>query len=244
MTHSYVSWKQWHGHDFGYYSHETALYFELELRQCGLGKIDGLKVGELGFGNGAFAGWVRDQKGNWIGREAIQVLSDRAAAKGFVTVGPHTTFAGTLGSSALDAIVAFDVLEHLGIDQIKNFLNDAWIALNPGGILIARLPSGDSPFVGQIFHGDLTHRTLLGSSAVKQLAGETGFEVLQQRAPAFPLMGFGLNRKLRRLIVYGLQTMVAWCVRSIIMGNSQAVISPNMLVVLGKPVKPPSETRL
>lgn len=234
MSQAYLNWKGWNDLTFGQYSHEQARYFEHELRRSGLPNLRGLRIGELGYGNGEFAAWVRDQGGNWLGQEQIPQLLDRATAAGFDVVPPPATFSHTAGAEQLDAIVAFDVLEHLGIQDIRDFLADAQIALKQGGLVLARLPSGDSPFVGAIYYGDLTHRTLLGSSAVSQLAEEAGFVPCQRRIPSLPLSGFGLLTTLRRVFVHGLQTVTSWLVRNLIMGNADAVISPNMWVVLKK----------
>lgn len=232
MCQVYLTWKAWSDRGFGQYSDEQALYYDLELRRSGLHNLCGLRIGEFGYGIGDFAGWVNDRGGDWLGLEIIPELLKRAASAGYAIVCPPATFSGAAGPEKLDAIVAFDVLEHLEVQEIRDFLTDARIALKPAGLLLARLPCGDSPFVGAIYYGDLTHRTLLGSSAVAQLALETGFELCQCRPPSFPLYGFGPVKTFRRIVVHGINTLVYWGVRNLIMGKSEAVISPNMWVVL------------
>lgn len=239
MNVRYLTWKHWRDSDFGTYSPDISLYFKLELQLSGITRIDGIRVGELGFGNGAFAGWIRDQHAHWMGIEVIQALLDRAKSRGFEAVFFDSTFTKELGCASLDVIIALDVLEHLSLEQIRDFLSDAWAALNSRGKLIVRLPCGDSPFVGSIYHGDLSHRTLLGSGAIGLLAHEANFRVLQIRAPAFPLAGFPLRRTVSRVIVYFIQNCISWFLKNIIIGNKQAVISPNMVVVLEKSTQPP-----
>jgi SAM-dependent methyltransferase len=234
MTDCYVGWKGWHGTDFGRFGLKDALYYAQELHASGIASVVGLKVGELGYGNGAFAGWVRQAGGHWVGREAIPEIQQRAAQAGFEVIASETDFSKVSGPGKLDLIVAFDVIEHLDLDAIRSFLREAKEALSPGGLLLVRLPSGDSPFSGAIYRGDLTHRTLLGSSAARQLAMEAGLDVCQVRSPVLPVWGLGPVRAMRRMAARIMQALAFSFVRHVLMGHSAAVLSPNMIVVLRK----------
>lgn len=235
MTSGYMEWKRWRSADFGRVGPEDALYFKRELHTSGISSLVGLRVGELGYGNGAFAGWVRAAGGLWAGREAIPELQQRAVDAGFEVIGPAVEFSDVCGRGNLDLIVAFDVIEHLEIGAIRSFLRETREALRPGGLLLLRFPSGDSPFSHAIYCGDVTHRTALGSSAVRQLAEEVGLDVEQIRSPVLPITGFGVRRALRRMSVLIMQSIVFRLIRTVLMGNSLAVVSPNMVVVFRKP---------
>lgn len=232
MTDRYIEWKDWSAADFGCFAEDQDVYYLQELRASGIGSVRGLRVGELGYGNGAFAGWVQRGGGCWVGREAIPELHQRAIDAGFNAIAPDLAFSHLWGRESLDLIVAFDVVEHLEIGAIRSFFYETLEALRPGGRLILRLPSGDSPFSSAIYRGDLTHRTLLGSSAVRQLADETGLEVSQIRSPVLPTSGYGAIRVLRRTSVRAAQALAFRFIRLILMGNATAVVSPNMIVVL------------
>lgn len=234
MTDSYSEWKGWYEADFGNFGAEDALYYAKELHASGINSVRGLRVGELGYGNGAFAGWVRKAGGHWVGCEAIPELQQRAEDAGFDVIASQADFSSVYGPEKLDLIVAFDVIEHLELDVIRSFLIEAMTALRPGGLLLLRLPSGDSPFSGAIYRGDLTHRTLLGSSAIRQLAVEAGFEPWQVRSPMVPLCGLGLVRAARRMASRLMQILAFSFVRKLLMGNDTAVLSPNMIVALRK----------
>lgn len=234
MTDRYLEWKGWDGKAFGQLDPEDPPYFRKELRACGVESLRGLKVGEIGFGNGAFAAWTRQQGGQWVGREANPELQQRALQAGFSVISEGESFETTDGGGQLDLLVAFDVLEHLELGAIRSFLKEAKDTLKVGGRLIFRIPSGDSPFSGVFFHGDPTHRTLLGSKAVAQLALEAGLEICQVRSPVQPIRGQGPVRSLRRLAVRGIQRLVFSLIRNVLMAESTAVVSPNMLVVLRK----------
>ena len=234
MTDCYVGWKSWHGADFGRFGHEDDLYYTQELHASGIASVLGLRVGELGYGNGAFAGWVRKAGGHWVGREAIPELQQRAAEAGFDVIASESDFSKACGSGKLDLMVAFDVIEHMELDAIRSFLGEAKEALRSGGLLIVRFPSGDSPFSNANYRGDLTHRTLLGSSAARQLAMEAGLEVCQVRSPTLPVWGLGPMRAARRMAIRLLQILAFSFVRHVLMGHCNAVLSPNMVVVLRK----------
>jgi len=232
MTDRYLEWKGWDGTPFGQLDLEDPPYFSKEMQACGVESMRSLKVGEVGFGNGAFAAWARQEGGMWVGREANPELRQRAAAAGFQVIGEGEPFSAGFGP--LDLLVAFDVLEHLELEGIRAFLREANAVLRLGGLLVFRVPSGDSPFSGVYFRGDCTHRTLLGSSAVRQLALEAGLEVVQVRAPALAVTGLGPVRLLRRTMVRFLQAMAFWFIRNVLMGQPDAVVAPNMVVVLRK----------
>jgi 2-polyprenyl-3-methyl-5-hydroxy-6-metoxy-1,4-benzoquinol methylase len=236
MADGYVTWKAWQPEDFGRVDAEMAVYYNEELHASGVASVRGLTVGELGYGNGSFAGWVRAQGGFWAGREAIPELQQRAADAGFETISADVDFSQVCGRGKVDVIVAFDVIEHLEIAAIRSFLHETREALRPGGLVLLRLPSGDSPFSQAIYRGDLSHRTALGSSAVRQLAEEVGLDVAQIRSPVLPVVGLGALRGMRRAVVLLLRSMVFRFVGTILMGNSGAVVSPNMLVVFRRPV--------
>jgi SAM-dependent methyltransferase len=235
MTDAYLEWKAWRHEDFGHFDAEAAVYYRQELHASGVSSVRGLTVGELGYGNGAFAGWVRAAGGLWAGREEIPELQQRAADAGFEVIASDVDFSHLRGRGRLDVVVAFDVVEHLEIGAIRCFLQETRDALRPGGLVLLRLPSGDSPFSDAIYRGDLTHRTVLGSSAMRQLAEEVGLDVKQIRSPVLPVTGLGMLRGLRRTCVLLVQFIVFWFVRTALMSNSGAVVSPNMFVVFRRP---------
>src|SRR6266508_495482 len=217
MTDCYARWKDWHDTDFGRFELVDALYFALELRASGISSVVGLRIAELGYGNGAFAGWVRKAGGHWIGREANPELQKRALEAGFDVIASEADFSSVCGPERLDLFVAFDVVEHFELDAIRSFFMDANEALRPGGLLLLRLPSGDSPFSGAIYRGDITHRTLLGSSAARQLALEAGLETCQIRSPVLPVYGLGPVRAVRRLAVRVAQMLAFLFIRKVLM---------------------------
>ncbi len=78
-------------------------------------------------------------------------------------------------SASVDVIVAFDVLEHLDLDQQLEMLDDAHRVLKGGGRLILHVPNGDSPFGASVRFGDATHTTAFTTTSLAQLLFAAGF---------------------------------------------------------------------
>ena len=79
-------------------------------------------------------------------------------------------------------ITVFDVIEHLTRDEILDLVDLVALKLARGGVFIAHCPNADSPMVGQIFAGDLSHETLLNPASaalVCALAGLENFEAIE-----------------------------------------------------------------
>ncbi len=234
----YDDWKQWTPGTFGTCSSIDAAYFSAELKRAGFYTCTDIRFYEIGFGNGTFAGHVSSKGGAYFGSELNDILVERAKKFGLnVYEGGIKEALAIDKQESYDVVVAFDVLEHLDFADIKSFLMDAKDLLRPGGIVLARVPSGDSPFGRAIFHGDITHQTVMGSSAVRQLASLTGFEVIDIGSPRLPILGLGLVRAIRRGGVRLVQTIIARLINLVFHDGQPRVITANMVFVLRKPVR-------
>jgi SAM-dependent methyltransferase len=232
----YADWKGWGELAFGKWSSVDGAYFSAELRRADIDSCAALRFYELGFGNGAFSGYVRSMGGEYFGSEINGNLLERAKTLGLnVFEGGIEQALAQCGRGSLDVVVAFDVLEHLDMPEIRSFLTDASELLRPGGIVLARVPSGDSPFGRAIFYGDITHCTALGSSAVLQLASQSGFEMVDIGPPRLPMRGVGPIRAMRRGGVRLAQTVIAYFINLVFHDGQPRVITANMVFVLRKP---------
>jgi SAM-dependent methyltransferase len=232
---SYRDWKNWSHTTFGFCSTEFAVYFSAELRLSGVENVRGKRVLEVGFGNGEFARWARDSGADYHGTELIDGLVACGVAQGFNAYHGRQPLDGLLDQQSVDLIVSFDVFEHCELTELRATLQSGFNALRPTGRLIARVPSGDSPFSRSIQHGDMTHRITIGSSMIHQLANEVGFSVESVREPAFPLWGLGCWVFLRRAIVAILRVSAFAVIKRVFMGGGRPVLTPNMVFVLVKP---------
>lgn len=230
----YRDWKGWSSDPFGVCSPASAIYFSKELRHSGVLSVAGNTILEIGFGNGEFARWARDSGARYIGTELIDELVEQGVRAGFDVRDAKEPLDGFLSEQSIDLVVAFDVFEHFEAEALRSALHSAYHALRPSGRLIARVPSGDSPFSRAIQHGDATHRLVIGSSMVRQLADEAGFSVHCVREPVFPLQGLGIKTFLRRAAVRCIQKVAFPVLARAFMGGGQPVLTPNMVFVLVK----------
>lgn len=192
---AYQSWKGWTSSGFGSTAPWEQNYFDWHVGRA-FGKAAGLKILEIGFGNGNFLGWARRGGHDATGIELDADLVATAQAAGFRAEAGLSTLLS--GGELFDLIAAFDVLEHIDEDSLVAYLRDLSRLLRPEGRMIFRFPNGDSPFGRVHQHGDLTHVTTIGSYKFAQLCNIVGLQILASgdippwtaRGPAHPLQGF------------------------------------------------------
>lgn len=231
----YGRWKGWEDSSFGHCPPELSCYFRAELEKSGVASVHGKDVFEVGFGNGQFASWARSGGAAYRGSEVLGDSLRQGMAAGLDVFDAATSPAEALQESSLDLVVSFDVFEHMDAAALRGFLDAMFVALRPSGRMIARVPSGDSPFSRSIQHGDVTHRSCLGSSAIRQLAEAAGFQVASIREPAFPLAGLGVRTFVRRAVVTVVRRLAFPIISRVFMGGGSPVLTPNMVFVLVKP---------
>jgi predicted TPR repeat methyltransferase len=80
----------------------------------------------------------------------------------------------TTAAESIDVVVAYDVIEHLGKQDLLRLAGEVKRVLKPGGRWIIHAPNAESPFFGRIRYGDFTHElafTRQSLSAVLRAAG-------------------------------------------------------------------------
>ncbi|TAL91327.1 MAG: methyltransferase [Rhodanobacter sp.] len=229
---SYIQWKAWSPEAFGIVTAEEDTQFACEIRRAGIDLTQGSQVLEIGFGNGASAAWVRRHTAHYVGSESNPQLITRARQAGIEAYPATLDLASLAQGRSFDLIAIFDVLEHLEVKEILELLESSRRCLSANGRLVIRVPSGDSPFSGPFMHGDITHKTYLGTLAFHQLAGLSGLEVVAVRNAAFPIFGFGAMAALIRIAVAAARKIISSLIRIVYYGNRPAAISPNLIAVL------------
>ena len=170
--------------------------FEIEMSRAGIRA--GARVLELGYGHGHFLGWATAKGCRVIGTEINPALHKVALSAGY------DVYLGTLedidfpAGTVFDAIVAFDVFEHLTIPELKATLSLLHDLLAEDGVVFARFPNGGSPLGLAFMAGDITHKTALNGSAMDQLGALTGFELVRCENAARTVSG-RRSRLLKRL---------------------------------------------
>jgi hypothetical protein len=221
---SYAKWKRWES--FGSLPAEREGYFAAEL--VGI-PLNGRNVLELGFGNGEFLEWARSQGATVYGTELINALVASATSRGVLVLESDLMQSTAQFAEHFDLIAAFDVFEHISLDQLLRQLHAIQALLKPSGILLARFPNGQSPLGNAYQNGDLTHRTNLSPAIIGQMLIDTGLYLIEAKPPALPIASFG------RLIKSFLQSAI----QSI--GNRiyglDIIWSPNVVVRIGRSVR-------
>jgi len=64
-----------------------------------------------------------------------------------------TSFPWPWGDASVDAVIAIDVFEHLKDVEVQTWLDECWRILEPGGLLVMRLPAWTNP----VSYRDPTH---------------------------------------------------------------------------------------
>lgn len=229
---NYQNFKDWNKSDFGSLSNEDRVYFDGEFKQIHKGSISGKNILELGFGNGSFASWSTQNGCKYYGTELIEELVLMAQEHEFNVFDATKPLKEVIPKNSIDYIVAFDVFEHLSKEEIDFKLLECFEVLKNNGELIARVPSGDSPYSRSIQNGDFTHKISLGSSMIKQIAISNGYEVKEIRSPYTPISGLGLKSFIRRSIIKTFRSLIYPIISNILMGGGKPVLSPNILFIL------------
>jgi SAM-dependent methyltransferase len=84
-----------------------------------------------------------------------------------------------LPSDSQDVVIAFDVIEHFTKNELLYFVDEVFRVLKPGGRWIIHAPNGESPFMGAIRYGDLTHEQAFTRVSLAQLFLSSGFSRLE-----------------------------------------------------------------
>lgn len=229
----YKIWKGWSPSRFAVLDPVECVYFEAETADS-IAPLQHKHLLEIGFGNGAFLAFCRDRGARVVGLELDADLVERAQGAGFEAHVFTTRLLAEMDPNQFDAVVAFDVFEHVDYDALETLLSDFYRLLRPGGLILARFPSGDSPFSGAMFNGDWTHRTLIGSGKLQQLAIAAGFEILQMRGARIPIGGLGIRTALKRSFVVAVRRIVSAILIPTFYSNMPRVVDPNAVCVLRK----------
>ena len=230
---NYIAWKDWSEEPFGTLNKNAKCYFRAELKHAGIDSNKPLKVLEIGFGNGEFLAYAREQ--NWC-IEGVEVntklLEQGKSAKFSVHQGPSLD---KLETGHYDLVVAFDVLEHISQDQIEGFLLAIKRVLKTSGCFLARFPNGDSPLGLIAQNGDVTHNNFIGSGKVRYYSSLVGMKILRLAGESEPLWGVDYKMTVYRLFSVPTKFLLTALFKLVFMPRSNIPIcSSNLVVILKK----------
>lgn len=222
---NYAEWKRWDG-AFAT-SDKEARYFAAEFDRV---PLKGLRVLEIGFGNGSFLAWAKNAGADVAGIELNADMREAARKNGFVAFDASLPDLAAQGAR-YDLIVAFDVLEHWDTDELVENFRAVRALLVDGGLFFSRFPNGQSPF-GRVFqHGDFSHKSTLSTYKIEYLAGVSGLMIVRIGNPCRVPSRVGMLGSLRQ---WWLARRRRWIERSIarLYGIRRLPLDPNLVAVL------------
>ena len=209
---NYLSWKGWNSsQNFGKPSNFERIYFSNELRQCKVGQIKNIL--EVGFGNGCFFGYARQQGWNITGLEVNERLIECGQKNGFDTRAADEL--RNLPDDSFDLIVAFDVFEHISPIDILEYFKTLRTKLKIGGIILARYPNGDSPLGLHNQNSDITHLNAIGCGKMLYLAQNSGLQLVRIKSPAQPIFCGSMVYAVHRLFSKPIKWIIEILIRAV-----------------------------
>ena len=156
---------------------------------------------ELGCGHGALLHFAQ-QAGytniTGVDRSPPQIEAARRLGIKNVRAGDMLPTLYAVAPASLDAVITYDVIEHLTKDELIDVTDEVARVLKPGGRWIIHAPNGLSPFCGVMAYGDLTHEQAFTPESLTQLFLSSGFKsaVFDEDPPA----AYGLTSTVRALL--------------------------------------------
>ena len=184
------------------------------------------KVVELACGPGIFMRYLRSRGfENIVGIEFADSYIELCKAQNLNVVQADVFhWLKKQPAASVDAFIAIHFIEHLDKQALVELLDLVSFCLVPGGIFIARAPSGDSPFFGQNFFNDITHETVLTTTATKALLKMCDLDLLKV-VDEFPV-----RIAARKLWLYPLVISLRFVVEKLVLlstGYTVKNLSPN-----------------
>jgi O-antigen chain-terminating methyltransferase len=136
------------------------------------------RILDIGCGRGEWLELLRDNGLEATGVELNTTLVSACHARGLTVVEQDLLeYLSRSPDASVQAVTAFHVVEHLPIDTVVSFLDQALRVLTPGGVLILETPNPRNVLVGSCnFYLDPTHRNPFPSEALQLLVETRGFE--------------------------------------------------------------------
>jgi len=164
-----------------------------------------------------------------VDRSSSQVKRAPASGGPSVIQGDAIQVLRSLPERSKDAVVLFDVIEHLTRDELIDLLDEVHRVLGQGGRLLIHTVNAESPFFGRIRYGDLTHETAFTVSSLRQALALSGFmrvtfhEDLPTRHSFRSRVRYVLWRMIRAVLAFYLTVETGSCREAILSQGFVAV---------------------
>jgi O-antigen chain-terminating methyltransferase len=132
---------------------------------------------DVGCGRGEWLEVLRDNGFQARGIDTNRIVLQRCQELSLDVVEAEAlTYLGSMPDESLNAVTAFHFAEHLPLDTLVRFLDEAGRTLKPGGLLILETPNPENLLVGSCnFYLDPTHQNPIPIPTLKLLVEARGF---------------------------------------------------------------------
>jgi SAM-dependent methyltransferase len=132
---------------------------------------------DVGCGRGEFLELLRANGMAGRGLDLNPIMVAECEERGLEAhLGDALDYLGSIPTGSLAGVSAFHIIEHLPLEKMVQFFDEALRALAPGGILICETPNPANLFVAaERFYIDPTHRNPLPSEMISFLVEARGF---------------------------------------------------------------------
>ena len=140
-------------------------------------------VVDVGCGRGEWLELLRDAEVDAYGVDINKVVVERCVARGLdVRTGDALVHLREVPEGSVRAITSFHVVEHLSLDTLVGLIDAAFVALQPGGVLVFETPNPTNVLVGAAsFYLDPTHLKPLHPQFLEFLLLARGFDEVDGR---------------------------------------------------------------
>ncbi|UFZ01831.1 class I SAM-dependent methyltransferase [Bradyrhizobium ontarionense] len=136
------------------------------------------------------------------------------------------------GDGTVDALVTYDVIEHLTKQDLLRLTREVLRVLKPGGRWIIHAPNGESPFFGRIRYGDFTHELAFTRQSLGAVLRAAGFADVGcvEDAP----IPHGLKSVIRLLLWKGIRSLLRLIIAVETGETADGIYSQNLIAVAVK----------
>lgn len=137
---------------------------------------------DLGCGHGAMLYFL--EQAGYLNASGVDASSEQVAVARRLGIdgvreGEVMTSLRALPDESCDVVIALDLIEHFSKPELVSMVDEVLRVLKPSGRWIIHAPNGESPFVGAILYGDMTHEHAFTSRSLAQLLLCSGFARLE-----------------------------------------------------------------